>query len=401
MHRTSGQCVLCLKLIQVRTKPEHVLLNALGGRATVRDILCTQCNEAMGRGPDQDLADSVAMLRSIGNLSSGDRGGPPHIQNLASEGMIFDLGPGMRVKPRMKGNKINVSTQGEEIRISVKAGTEDELDGLIHNAARAVAKELGHTDRRIVEAIRTDLLRNHTRNESIVPAPSIKGQIEFGSGRSQQAMAKAALVLWARLVGTEEVAQSRYDQIRSFTWNGNKPSDPTSLVKLDYRALPEVPEKFGTNPNVIQVISDRSGAVYGYFRLYGAVGWRFLLCAAGAPADRAHSLISNPFQNEIFELAADGDAVLSPGWILADWDLDEPEMDHVVRRISALTAHGGKTSRMMMLENWFHEAIRQCGCKEGDSLTEEHISFISKYIADRMMVYLTRKPLRLSTTTAE
>lgn len=209
-------------------------------------------------------------------------------------------------------------------------------------------------------------------------------------------MAKAALVLWARLVGTEEVAQPRYDRIRTFIWNGDKPTDPTLLAKLDYRPLPEVPEKFGTNPNLIQVTSVSFGAVYGYFRLYGAIGWRFLLCPAGAPAGRAHSLISNPFQNEIYELAVDADAVLPAAWISADWKLDEAEMDPVVGRVNALMDHSGKTARRMMLENWFDEAVRQCGYKEGDHFTEQHASFIFKYITDRMSVFLTRRPLRSS-----
>lgn len=150
------QCILCQEAIQGQTKPEHILLNALGGRATVRGILCSQCNEVMGHGPDQDLADSAATLRNFGNLLSGDRDGPPLLQNLTSEGMTFDLAPGMLVKPRTKDKKINVSRQGEEIQISITASSEQELDRLLQHAARAVAKELGHSDPRIIAAIHSN-----------------------------------------------------------------------------------------------------------------------------------------------------------------------------------------------------------------------------------------------------
>ncbi len=65
-------CILCRQPITEKTKPEHVLLNALGGRMTVREIICSGCNHEMGIGPDQDLANSVVALRNSGNLKAGD-----------------------------------------------------------------------------------------------------------------------------------------------------------------------------------------------------------------------------------------------------------------------------------------------------------------------------------------
>lgn len=401
MYRADMQCILCQQTIVGRTKPEHILLNTLGGRAVVRDIVCSDCNGAMGRGPDHDLADSVAMLRNIGHLLSGDGGAPPIIHGMTSEGMTFDVTPGMQVKPRHRGKKVNVNKQGEEIKISIAATNERELDILMRGAARSVAKELGHSEPKVIEAIHADLLRDHKRNDAIVPAPSIRSQFQFGTGRSQQSMAKATLVLWARLVGSKEVIRSRYDQIRSFIWNGDKPTDPETLVKLDYRALPEIPEQFGTNPNLIQVVSDESGAVYGYFRLYGAIGWRFLLCASGAPPNRACSLVSNPFQNEIFQLDREREAILPPTWILADWNLDLTNMSPVADRMEFLMAQGQKISRHLMLENWVNEACQQCGCKEGDYLTEQHVKFISEYVSKRMVVYLTRTPIQWNSDRTE
>lgn len=328
-EQAEPRCVLCLRPIIGRTKPEHILLNALGGRTTVRNIVCSECNERMGRGPDQELADSVAMLRNIGNLIAGDGGTPPTIHGMHSEGMTFDVRPGMQVKPKHKGKQIRVEKRDETIEIAIMATSDQEVRKLIGNAARAIAKDMGHNAPEVIEAISADLLRDHKRNDVIVPAPSIKGEFQFGTGRSQQSMAKAAIVLWARLVGCEEVGHPRYDEIRHFIWHGDKPDDPTTLVKLDYRPLPSVPDQFGSNPNLIQVVSDAGGAVYGYFRLYGAIGWRFSLCAAGAPPSRAQSLISNPYDNKIFALAEDDKAILPLAWISAEWNLDIAEMEPV------------------------------------------------------------------------
>ena len=64
-------CVLCKTQVSENEKPEHILLDALGGRKTTRDVLCSICNNKMGAGPDKDLAESVGALRTIANLKSG------------------------------------------------------------------------------------------------------------------------------------------------------------------------------------------------------------------------------------------------------------------------------------------------------------------------------------------
>jgi hypothetical protein len=358
MDQASRQCILCLRGISERTKPEHILLNALGGRATVEGLVCSTCNETMGHGPDQDLADSVGMLRNIANLLKGDGGGPPTIHGMQSEGMTFDVRPGMQVRPRHDDKKIRITKQDNEINIAITATSDAELHQLMENAARAIAKDLGHTKPEVIAAIHADLLRDHNRNDAIVPAPSITSQFQFGEGRSQQSMAKAAFVLWARLVGGREAVQPRYDRIRQFIFDGDKPDQPATFAKIDYRPLPPIPDQFGSNPNIIQAVSDASGAVHGYFRLYGAIGWRFLLCEAGAPPNRAQSLISNPFENKIYALASDGDALLPTDWILADWNLDIAEMDPILGPLDRFMEHSQETAQRMMLKGWVEEAMR-------------------------------------------
>ncbi|WP_420101394.1 hypothetical protein [Bosea sp. (in: a-proteobacteria)] len=141
-------------------------------------------------------------------------------------------------------------------------------------------------------------------------------------------------------------------------------------------------------------MSDASGAVYGYFRIYGAIGWRFLLCATGAPPNRTQSLISNPYDNKIYELAADEKAVLPLAWIAAEWNLDISEMAPVTERLGYLMEHGQKVSQHLMIDAWVKEACKQSGCNEGDYFTEQHLKFISEYVSKRMYVYLTKKPIR-------
>ena len=391
MPSAEKRCILCLETIASPTKPEHILLNALGGRVAVRDIVCSACNERMGRGPDQDLADSLAVIRNVGHLLSGDGGSPPTIHGMASKGMTFDLAPGMRVKPRHEGKKIKVNKDDDHIEIRISTTSPKEIEALITGAARAVAKDLGHSDPRVIAGIRADLLANHKRSDDIAPAPPITGEIQFGTGRSQQSMAKAALVLWARLVGNEEVNQRRYDSIRNFILNGVEPPEHEPIAKIDYRRLPATPERYGSNPNIIEVSSDGTGTVHGYFRLYGAIGWRFLLCASGGPPDRTCALISNPFQHEIFDLTNSDESILSQAWISAEWDLDLADMTPVTQQIGYLIAHGQEQARDLMIRNLIREAFELSGCKEGDYLTEDQSKFVADYVSKFLTAYLMKK----------
>ncbi|WP_413785677.1 HNH endonuclease [Cognatiyoonia sp. IB215182] len=62
-------CVLCKAQLSENEKPEHILLDALGGRKTTRDVLCSICNNKMGAGPDKDLAESAGSASDESRVS--------------------------------------------------------------------------------------------------------------------------------------------------------------------------------------------------------------------------------------------------------------------------------------------------------------------------------------------
>lgn len=283
-------CILCKDPIPSKTKPEHVLLNALGGRLTAREIICPSCNHRMGVGPDNDLANSTTFLRNICGLKAGDGDKPPQIRGLKVEGNRVDLKPGMQLQMRSRDPmSVNISETGIEIRI--EAYSDAEADKLAEGAARKIAKHLGHKKPEVIEALKHDILKD--RKSTYRPSPTINQNLEFGAGQSQQAMAKAALVLWAMEVGNDEVVSESYDPVRLFIEKGGKPADPEEVAKIDTRPLPELPSEFGVNPNIIWAGSDHSGRVFGYCRLLGAIGWRFHLAADASASGRQVCLISN------------------------------------------------------------------------------------------------------------
>src|ERR1700747_1977114 len=54
-----NQCIFCDKALDGNTKPEHILLNALGGRKTTSKVICSDCNNRFGGTIDDALAKQV------------------------------------------------------------------------------------------------------------------------------------------------------------------------------------------------------------------------------------------------------------------------------------------------------------------------------------------------------
>jgi hypothetical protein len=138
-EQSNVSCILCQNDIPAKTKPEHILLNALGGRMTVRKVICPNCNSQMGEGPDKDLADSTAFLRNSCNLKAGDGSDAPQLRGLETNGEYFDLKPGMQ--PQMRTEvPLKISVTDQEINVQIQAFSEEQADKLLDGAAAKIAK---------------------------------------------------------------------------------------------------------------------------------------------------------------------------------------------------------------------------------------------------------------------
>jgi hypothetical protein len=383
MAQNEPHCILCKKIITGKTKPEHILLNALGGRATVRNILCSACNHKMGIRADQDLADNVAFWRNVCDLKAGDGGDPPTIHGLESNGQRFDLKPGM--KPHIHPQKpLKTEIDENGVRVNIQAFSDSEAEKLIDGAARKIAKHIGYEQPIAIEMLKSELRKD--KKSSLMPSPSIHENLQFGQGQSQQSMAKGCLVLWAKKCGNEEISSSRYDSIRSFILTGIKENNLEKIAKIDTRTQPQTPEKYGTNPIFIWVGSDETGKVYGYYRLYGAIGWRFLLCESEAPTSITACLISNSFNNLEWEIYQDNENPISSEWIMAEWNSYPPLYDAFQQAMEPILKYAHQRAHeqwlMELIESGFHKA----GCKEGDIITEDIARKLADHVS-RAIVY--------------
>lgn len=385
-------CILCQKIIPIKTKPEHVLLNALGGRLTTKTAICSDCNHETGKGADSDLADSTAFLRNICGLKAGDGDSAPQIRGLEKDGERFDLKPGMQPQMRPR-NPMSVEITDDGITVHIEAYSDKEADKLAEGAAKKIAKHLGHSKPEVIEAIKQDIIKD--RKSSFRPAPEIYQQLQFGTGRSQQSMAKACLVLWCMDTGNEEINTDRYDAIREFVKTGLKENDPENLVKIDTRPLPDIPIEYGNNANIIWVGSDDKGAVYGYYRLFGAIGWRFLLCSDGAPPSLQVCLISNPFDPVKWKRLRGDNSPINWDWVSAEWNSYPPQYSQVQARIEAMAEYASNLSRDNFVHQLVSDGLSDAGCQEGEYIAPQHISQLAKYFSSAVLASILKKDIPL------
>ena len=84
-------CLFCPSELDETTKPEHILLNALGGRMTTRSAICSTCNNRFGGTIDDELASSVMPIRNWFQLKSGSGDEAPTLKRVQAGAHKIDI----------------------------------------------------------------------------------------------------------------------------------------------------------------------------------------------------------------------------------------------------------------------------------------------------------------------
>ena len=386
------RCIICKAAAPDPRKPEHILLNALGGRYTTTKALCSICNNALGSGPDQDLADSVKELRNIANLKSGhgQRRDPPTLKIIDSEENNLELKPGGRAIPILN-KRLVLEKSDEKISGTIYPKNEDELRKLL----KAIPRKLGITDEKYEQFI-SHMLKNERCqwHFGFSSSSKIPLKIKFGNGKSQQSMAKACLVLWNELVGNAEVCSLRYDPVRSFILSNKTSSSNNHAAScvLDHREVSGYDESLETHPNIIWVGSNDAGRVLGYFRLYNMIGWRFELTQADAPANRSIYLACNPFNTGVRVKREGNFGQISFEWLEELDDGPKVNYENCRRSLNKFLLIAEEKMRYCVCEYIVNEALSKAGISEGDYLTDDDEKVFLENITMLLVSYLTQTP---------
>jgi hypothetical protein len=367
------------------TKPEHILLNALGGRKTTKKAICSECNHFFGTGPDQDLAESVKMLRNFAQLDAGDGDPPPRVPGAETDDGRYELSSSG--KPIYIPNKAySVEQNDTGFDVELHASNIEHGERLVENAARDILKKLGKNDypAEHLQAIKNNLWASAKRTFSKPPA--LQGQHEFGSNGALRSMAKATLALIAENQGSEHLRGAKFQAIRDFCLTGRRPDAWDYWVHLDDRDLPNYPSKFGTNPNLIWVGSNWFGQVYGYFRLYNIMGWRFRLCEFGGTPNTSVCLISNPLDPSIWEIRSGSRSLLTHQWVE---EVAANNLSSRSDRMKALVSQGQMKSFSSYFASEIAATFEQVIGTSNTAPTDEQIDEVRRIIRNKFLVFST------------
>lgn len=300
-------CIFCEAELTSDTKPEHILLNALGGRKTTQRVVCSKHNGDFGETIDKALAKQVEELRNLLQLDSGTGKAPPMLRNLKSGSDTLNIrGDGT---PEFVGKPFDLVQRDDGFYdLKIMARSPEHLARLVPQ----IAAKLGWTEDRVRELIKASKPSIVTRRPDFIPFA-----LSFGGHDAVRSVSKSCLELWALAVGNGEAKSDPYDETRRFIVNGDDNFNKTR-VHLDSRYLPQtdkLKERFGELFNLIYVRSDDAGRVIGHFTLYNIISWQIVLAETGGQVNTKIALASNPLDPAVWSSSVADDIGIEFAWL--------------------------------------------------------------------------------------
>ena len=332
-----NKCISCLTDIASKTSPEHVLLNALGGKFKSYNQICNDCNNRTS-DTDRALAQSVEVLRNLGDLQT-ERGTAPKIQNVVAEdGNRYDLLPGNRIVPKDIQRLKIISDDKERKEQNIQANSYDQMEDIIRGVLNKHKSTIADSEIDVDAAVEEAYKRATTH---FSPAPTMHFKLSFGSQGYLRSAAKSCFVLWSECVANGDATTEVYSELRSFIIKAHLEEKETPFSCLDIRVPEGLPNKYGDNANIIWVGSDAGGRVLGYFRLFGIISHVFVLAEKGGPANKSYGLISDPWNISVRAQGAEVGKMFQYDWVASAFSKEQTSNEGVKQQISAFlkTAH--------------------------------------------------------------
>ncbi len=375
-------CIFCGTPLDANTKPEHMLINALGGRNTTRTIDCSACNERFGGTIDKALADSVAGLRNMLVLESGSGKPPPSLRRVKAGNDVINFNNDGTLEVVQKPFTVTPNPDGTA-NVEIRANT---IEGIARHIPN-IAGVLKCTEEQVMQ-----LLANAEGKWVSRRPGTVHFHLGFGGPEVSQALVKGCLVLWATAVGNEEVAAEAFAEARRFVLDGGD-GFARMRVHLDSRypfSLDEWKKRFGPFFNLIYIRSDAAGRVVGHFTLYNVVGWHMVLAESGGTPNLKIALAANPM----------GPAAVTPLKLAEEIDipfewLDTPdhEFKRPQERLSAFVERAQNDALNRQTEAIIRGVFEKHGIVEGTAVTDAVVKqAILNEIAQRFGLHIMNLP---------
>jgi hypothetical protein len=368
-------CIFCRKVLDYSTRPEHILLDCFGGRKTTNRVICSDCNNTFGNGIDKEIAQQVSVIRNMLQLPSGTGNAAPMLRNVkAGADTLNILGDG-KIDLINKPFSITERADGK-FEVKINARSFEHMEKLIPRIAAALKMPEDHFREQIVQA--------HALKVERRPDP-IKFSLSFGGTLAIRSAAKSCLILWATLVGNDEIESPCYDAVRHYIFSGddNFHTKRTHLDSRFFDNIEAIKDKYGPAFNLIYVRSNADGRVIGHFTMYNLIAFQIILAENGGSPDRQIALVSNPLNPAVWSDEAATEFDIPFTW------LDAPDYsDELTRsraRVEAIMEYYFKVMNPKRFDQICEDVFKKYGIEEGQRIPGELSHQISNEIVQRVI----------------
>lgn len=383
-------CIFCETELASDTKPEHILLNALGGRKTTRRVICSKHNGDFGETIDKALTKQVEEIRNLLQLDSGTGNSPPILRNVKSGSDTLNIrGDGT---PEIVGKPFELTHRGDGLyELKIMARSPEHLAQLVPH----IAGKLGCSEDWVRELIKTGT------GAIISKRPDqIHYGLSFGGPDAVRSVSKSCLELWALAAGNEEVKSGSYDEARRFVVSGDDNFNKTR-VHLDSRYLPhtdKLKQKFGELFNLIYVRSDDAGRVIGHFTLYNIISWQVILAEKDGRANTKIGLASNALDPTVWSDSVADDIDIEFPWLNSSDYSDQCGRARIIAMVKLYQSRAMSSAIGKIVD----AAFDRMGASEGVPATDEKaVRQIIGEISDKTARLMLNLPHEQKLTSAE
>ena len=220
----------------------------------------------------------------------------------------------------------------------------------------------------------------------------VRLDLAFGGSEAIRSAAKSCLVLWATLVGNDEVRGHDFEDVRRFVSDGDPGflSERTFLNSRTYGDLDKITATYGPAFNMIYVKSDKAGRVVGHFTLYNLIAYSVVLSKSGGSPDRQIALVSNPITCRWSDHIAQ--EINVPFEWLDNPDYDYEDMQRSRDRFGRIMKYYFESTKDLEVRRIIESVLKGHGLKEGDIIPKEMAFSISTEIAERVTCHLFNRP---------
>lgn len=374
--------------LNTKTKPEHILLDALGGRMTTRLAICSDCNNRFGGSIDDILASQVLAFRNLMQLKSGSGDPAPMLKNIQAGHQRVNIMGNGEIQPIQKPFTVEELEDGRW-NVQINARSEEEIVRFIPNIAAKL---------RISEEILRAQISAASATKISKRPDTVQHQLRVGGPDAIRSMIKSGLILWSTLVGNTEVRGLPYEAARNFVANGNDQfvRDFSRLDSRPFTELDEITKAYGKLFNLIYVRSDAEGRVIGHFTLYNIWAWQFTLAEAGGKPNAKIALISDPLNPSRWSKKAADEFDIPFEW-LKNPDFSDEFVRSKERIDAALRLHfeieNPKAVRLIV-----DECLRDLKISAENPIPPERMREISNKVAERFALHFLNLPYKENIT---